>query len=230
MQDAQQSDRRQFMHLLLLGAGVAASPLAFAPLHAADSGGIKGSLGQASDGALDKLARPGAFWEDQAVRLLLPGPLQKAAGILRFTNKVGLTGDLQRSMNDAAGLAAKEAKPIFRSAIDGMTLSDGIGIVTGGDTGATDYLRRTSGETLGEKIRPLIASALGEVGAFDQLGRLGKVSSLTRLAGLDLSEDGLTNSAKDQALNGIFTYIGREEGKFRSNPISKGKDLLKGIF
>lgn len=199
----------------------------------AAGGSLKGVLGSASDSALDQLSRPGAFYADQAVRILLPGPLQKATKLMKLTDKVGLTNNLTRSINDAAGLAAQEAKPVFRSAIDSLTLADGVGIVTGGDTGGTQYLRRTSGEVLRQKMRPFIADALGRTGALKQLDSLGSGggagSILGALAGVDLSRDGLIDSVTDQAMSGIFTYIGREETKFRKNPLKAGQKLLDAI-
>lgn len=193
-------------------------------------GSMKGLLGNASDSALDQLSRPGAFYADQAVRILLPGPLQKATKLMKLTDRAGLTNNLTRSINDAAGLAAQEAKPVFRSAIDSMTLSDGVGIVTGGDTGGTQYLRRTSGEVLRQKMRPLIGDALGRTGALKQLDSLGRGGGaggmLGALAGIDLSRDGLIDSVTDQAMSGIFTYIGREEAAFRKNPLKAGQKLL----
>ncbi|VAV91720.1 hypothetical protein MNBD_ALPHA04-2242 [hydrothermal vent metagenome] len=219
---------------LNLAIAVLATPIAMVPFLGtpayAQNMGVKSALGNASDSALDKLSEPGAFYADEAVRVLLPGPLKKATKILRFTSKAGLTKDITRSLNDAAGKAALEAKPIFRSAIDGLTLQDGVGIVTDGNTGGTNYLRRTSGEELGLKIRPLVEKALGEVGAYRQVEKLGSISSLARLGGADISREGLTDSVTKQALDGIFTYIGREEQNFRKNPLSKGKKLLDKIF
>jgi hypothetical protein len=188
-----------------------------APVHAQALGGtVTNLLGKASDGALDKLAQPGAFYQDEAVRILLPGPLKKATKIMQYTDKAGLTDGLVQKLNDAAGLAAKEAKPIFRSAISQITLKDAIGIVGKGD-GATRYLRESSGSALQQKMRPLILAALGKVGAFKQLDRLGKSSSL--LGQVGISRDGLTDSVTEQALNGVFAYMGAEEGKLRANPL-----------
>ncbi|WP_439491593.1 DUF4197 domain-containing protein [Blastomonas fulva] len=199
----------------------------------AAGGSMKGLLGNASDSALDQLSRPGAFYADQAVRILLPGPLQKATKLMKLTDKAGLTNNLTRSINDAAGLAAQEAKPVFRSAIDSMTLTDGVGIVTGGDTGGTQYLRRTSGDVLRQRMRPLVSDALGKTGALKQLDSLGRGggtgSMLGALAGVDLSRDGLIDSVTDQAMSGIFTYIGREESNFRKNPLKAGQKLLDAV-
>ncbi len=224
-----QVDRRNILKAGMVLAGIGASPFIAQPAFA-QSGGLKNLLGNASDNALDKLGEPGAFYADKAVRVLLPGPLKRASDILRFTSKAGLTGDITRTLNNAAGQAALEAKPVFRSAIDGLTLTEGLGIVTGGDTAGSQYLRKTAGEELGGKVRPLIESALGDLGAYKQVERLGSLSSLARLGGMDISRDGLTDSVKDQAMDGIFTYIGREEADFRRNPLDRGKNLLKGIF
>ncbi|MEO1045450.1 MAG: DUF4197 domain-containing protein [Pseudomonadota bacterium] len=191
---------------------------------------LKGALADASDSALDKLAQPDAFYNDKDVRVRLPGPLRNAGKILRFVGKSGLANDLTRSLNDAAGMAAEEAKPVFRAAIDDLSLSDGVGIVTGGDMAGTEYLRSTSGEVLREKVRPLVVDALTEVGAFQQLDRLQDVRQIAALAGADISNDGLADSVTDQAMDGIFSYIGQEEAAFRANPLEKGKGLLDGIF
>ncbi|MEO9633504.1 MAG: DUF4197 domain-containing protein [Roseobacter sp.] len=223
------TSRRLLATFALATAPLGLMPFAAAPAMA-QSTGMKSLLGNASDNALDKLSEPGAFYADKAVRVLLPGPLQKASSILRFTSKAGLTKDITKTLNDAAGRAALEAKPVFRSAIDGLTLQDGVGIVTGGDAAGSSYLRRTSGEELAMKVRPLVEKALSDLGAYKQVEKLGSISSLARLGGTDLSRDGLTDSVTDQALDGIFSYIGKEEANFRSNPLGKGKKLLKGIF
>lgn len=198
--------------------GVVASPASAELL----GGQVSNILGRASDSALDKLSQPGAFYKDEAVRILLPGPLKKASKIMKYTDKAGLTDGLVQKLNDAAGLAAKEAKPVFRSAISQITLKDAIGIV-GKNDGATRYLRESSGGVLQEKMRPLILAALGKVGAFRQLDKLGKSSSL--LGQVGISRDSLTDSVTEQALNGVFSYMGAEEGRLRANPLG----ALKGF-
>jgi len=46
---------------------------------------------------------------------------------------------------------------------------------------------------------------------------------------VDLSRDGLIDSVTDQAMSGIFTYIGREESNFRKNPLKAGQKLLDAV-
>lgn len=201
--------RRQLVHLTATGA-----LLPFAPA-IGKSGSLTSLLGKASDRALDKLGTPGAFYADKAIRILLPGG-KTVSKLLDVGAKAGLTDGLVRRLNDAAGLAAKEAKPIFRDAINNVSLNDIPGIATKGD-GATQYLRTSSGDNLKLKITPLIESALGQVGAFEQVDRLGKAGSLVSSFGLNRAS--LTGSVSDQALKGIFSYIGQEERALRKNSL-----------
>lgn len=193
---------------------------------------VTGVLGRASDSALDKLSQPGAFYNDSSVRIGLPGLGGKGGGamssIMGMGDKLGLTGHLTHSINDAAGAAAKEAKPIFRTAIDNLSITDAPGIVSQRD-GGTQYLRRSAGSQLREKVRPLIAAALNSLGAFKELDQ---VNSGGMGSALGLNRDGLTNTVTDQAMNGIYKYMGNEEAKLRANPmgaISGAGSLLGGF-
>lgn len=204
--------------MTVLGLGLVGAPvIAQAPLPFTDI------LGKASDSALTKLGQPGAFYADEAIRIALPGPLARANGILKLTDQAGLTTGITKSLNDAAGQAAGAAKPIFRAAISKMTISDVPGLLTKSD-GATSYLRQSAGTELRAKLRPLIVGALGKTGAFTQMDKLGKVSPL--LGSIGIGKDTLTDSVTDQAMNGIFKYMGNEEAKLRANPLDLGKKLL----
>lgn len=177
---------------------------------------LKSLLGNASDNALTQLEQPGAFYADKAIRIGLPGKAKKLGGILKFADQAGLTGDLTKSLNDAAGLAAGAAKPVFRNAIDQMTLTDGVSVITGGGRAGTDYLKSSSGTVLEGQLRPLVVDALGKTGAYKLFDKMGKSSSLTALG---ISSDGLTDSVTKQTANGIFQYMGNEETKLRKNPL-----------
>ena len=187
-----------------------------------DGLGIKKLLGNASDGALTKLEAPDGFYRDTAIRILLPGATGKLArSVIRTGDKLGLTTKLTKSLNDAASLAAHEAKPIFRSAIDGLKLSDVPGLALKKD-GGTQYLKTSAGDTLRGKVQPLIGAALSKVGAYEQLAKVSKANAF--LSRLGISNEKLTNSVTEQAMNGIFKYMGTEEANLRGNP---GKILDK---
>lgn len=211
---------RRVVHFATLALALCLA-VAAGPARAQLSGAsIKGLLGNASDAALDKLSQPGAFSTDDAIRIGLPGKADQLSGLLKLGEKAGLTGDVSGSLNRAAEQAAAQAKPIFRGAIDRMSMKDAIGIGTGGDTGATDYLRKSSGAAIRAKLLPLVKAALERSGVMRQ-------SSL--LSSVGMSGDRLADYVAGKTSDGIFTYVGREETRARQDPVGTGRQILKGL-
>jgi hypothetical protein len=205
-----------------LAASVAvALAMVVAPSAAQLSGdGFKGLLGNASDAALDKLSKPGAFSADDAIRITLPGAGKGVGDLMKFADKAGLTNDISGSLNHAAEQAASEAKPIFRGAIDRMSMRDAVGIGTGGNTAATDYLRKSAGSEITAKLGPLVHAALARSGVLQQT---------SQLSSLGMTDAKLTDYVTKKTSDGIFTYVGREETHLRQNPMESGKSIMKGL-
>ena len=232
-------DRRRFIAgaTMLFGAG-----LMPASVHAQGLGGLLGGrggldlssiLGKATDSALDKLAVPGAFYGDEDVRIGLPivgdlgtdilgndvlgGAGGVLGGILGGASDLGVLDGITREINDAAGVAAGEAKPIFRDAIDELSFSDAPGIIRESD-GGTQYLRASANDRLHSRLNPLVDSALERAGIYKTFDGLAQQHSFIGRAGLNREK--INRSVTDQGLNGIFSYIGAEERAFRKNPLS----------
>lgn len=210
--------RRHHLRSVFLGA---AAMLGAWPAAQAQTGTnpVKAMLGQASDHALDQLARPGAFSADEAIRIALPGAA-KLGNLLDLASKAGLTGDINGSLNRAAEQAAAQAKPIFRAAIDRASFSDAVDIARGGATGATDYLKKSAGASVQAQLLPLVRAALQQSGVLAQT---------QQLSALGFNETRLSEYVAGKTSDGIFTYVGREETKLRQDPIGAGKSLLKGM-
>ncbi len=225
--------RRQFVAGMVVGAAALAMP---GTLRAQDLGGLLGLgtiLGQATDNALDKLAQPNAFYDDEEIRIGLPmigGSTGRSGGLLGgifgAARDLGVLDGLIHTLNDAAGVAAGEAKPIFRDAINNLSFSDVPDIVRQ-DTGATQHLRRSSNDRLHARLNPLVDDALASLGAYDQLDRLAGDNSW--LAAIGISRANLNETVTDQGLDGIFHYIGREERDLRANPLDAAGGLLDGF-
>ena len=203
----------------LVAAFAIAAVVATSAVHA-QGDGLKGMLGNASDAALDKLSKPGAFSADDAIRIALPGKAKGLSGLMKLSDQAGLTNDISGSLNRAAEQAAAEAKPIFRAAIDRLTLKDAVGIGTGGDTAATEYLRKNSGSAITAKLTPIVRAALVKSGVFQQT---------SQLSALGMSDAKITDYVSGKTSDGIFTYIGREETEARRNPLETGRAVLKGL-
>lgn len=219
--------RRVFLTGLSVSITLAAMPGAAKAQMGTGGIGLSSILGKATDSALDKLAQPGAFYADEAVRIGLPivggGSSGLLGSILSAGEQLGVLGPITRQINDAAGVAAGEAKPIFRDAIDGLSFSDAPGIIKEQD-GGTQYLRRSSNDALHGKLEPLVNDALEGLGVYSTFDGLAERHSFIRQAGLDRAS--INRSVTDQGLDGIFTYIGSEERAFRKDPVGNiGKSL-----
>jgi len=107
-------------------------------------------------------------------------------------------------------------------------LQDVRGIMTGGDTAATDFFRSKTRDQLYSAFKPIVSKKVGEVGATraykDMMGRYENVP-LVSSQSLDL-DDYVTN----KSLDGLFYMVGEEEKKIRTNPIARTTDLLKTVF
>jgi len=193
--------------------------------------GLSSILGKATDSALDKLAQPGAFFDDEDVRIGLPIVGKSSGGllgsILSGASKLGVLDGVTRKINDAAGIAAGEAKPIFRTAIDDLSFNDAPGIIKEND-GGTQYLRSSSNDALHGKLQPLIDSALESLGVYSTFDGLAEKHSFIRQAGLN--RESINKSVTDQGLDGIFSYVSKEEIGFRKDPIGNVTKSLGDLF
>ena len=189
--------------------------------------GLSSILGKATDSALDKLAQPGAFYNDEDIRIGLPIIGKSGGGLLgsivKGASRLGVLDDVTKTINDAAGIAAGEAKPIFRDAINDLSFSDAPGIIREAD-GGTQYLRRSSNDRLHSRFEPLVDGALEKLGVYSTFDGLAEKHSFVRAAGLDRAK--INRSVTDQGLDGIFAYIGGEEREFRKNPLGGLGGLL----
>ena len=147
-------------------------------------------------------------------------------------------------MNRAAEAAAPQAADIFGDAVAAMTVTDAKGIVTGPKDSATRYFKRTTTQPLTEAFRPIVDSALADVGAVQTYnaavqnlgnsatgglgGGLGNM--LGGGAGGGAAGFNFTDFVVGQALDGIFLYIAEQEAAIRTNPAARTTELLRDVF
>jgi hypothetical protein len=99
------------------------------------------------------------------------------------------------------------------------------GILTGGQTAATDFFRRKTQDQFYAAFRPVVAEKVDAVGTTraykDLIGRYEQVP-LAKSQSVDL-DDYVTR----KSLDGLFRMVGEEEKKIRTNPAARTTDLLK---
>jgi len=129
---------------------------------------------------------------------------------------------LLRVVNVAAAQAASAAAPVIYESIRTMSFSDAIGLVRGGPTAATDYLQRSLGTAIVDAMFPGIGPALR---LFDN----GVVNQLAQAA-TGMTFTGLQRHVAEEAAQGIYKAIGREEAAMRANPASVDDPMIRRLF
>lgn len=174
------------------------------------------------------LSRSDGYFGDPEIRIPLPGKLGELQSSL---SKIGLSqplDDLQLRMNRAAEDAVPEAKTLVVAAVKSITLEDAVGILRGGDTAATEYLRGRTETGLRAAFAPHVESALKSSGAFTALDSVAGQYGLSGVSS-SLRAD-LTTHAVDFGLDGLFLYVAREEKKIREEPAARTTELLRKVF
>ncbi len=215
--------------LLLLPVAGAAHAGALDALSTRDtSAGLKAALSQGIDKAVGQLGATDGFLKNPKVTIPLPRGLDKAEGALRLLGMGGDADALREAMNHAAETAVSQSAPTFKKALKGMTVSDAKGILTGGETSATDYFRHATTDELKTKFRPVVAKATANL----KLGALynryaGKAAELGLI---DASDADMNEYVTERALDGLFSVIADEERAIRHDPLGQGSALIKKVF
>lgn len=192
--------------------------------------GLKDALKVASQRVVGRVGKADGYNGDPAIRIPLPGPLQKIQSPLKALGAGGMLDDLQIRMNRAAERAAPMALDIFTDAASRMTIDDARGILTGPQDAATQYFKRTTSPALTTAFRPIVDQSLSGAGATGVFKSVQSKASGIPLAGQEVQSFNLTDFTVGKALDGLFHYLGTEEAAIRSNPAARSTDLLKKVF
>ncbi|MGX1125468.1 DUF4197 domain-containing protein [Pseudomonas sp. FFUP_PS_473] len=192
------------------------------------SGGLKDALTQGAQIAVKQLGTPGGFSNNPDVRIELPGNLGKAAKTMRKFGMGAEVDQLETSMNKAAEAAVPQAQALLVDAVKKMTVADAKSILSGGNDSATQYLNKTSREQIRAKFLPIVKQATDQVGLAQQYNSFaGQAASL---GVLDSKNANVENYVTEQALNGLFEMIGKQEASIRENPAGAATSLAKKVF
>ncbi|MDR6785931.1 hypothetical protein ABIE26_004600 [Pedobacter africanus] len=190
--------------------------------------GIKEALEIGTSRGADLLSAKDGFLGNMAVKILFPPEAQKVEKTLRSLGMGKLADNVILSLNRAAESAAKEAKPIFISAIKQMTITDATNILLGSKDAATNYFKRVTTAQLMEKFKPVITQSLATVGATkywgDAAGQYNKIP-LVKPVNTDLSD-----YVAQKAIDGMFIQVAQEELKIRDNLGARSSSLLQKVF
>ena len=189
--------------------------------------GLKEALQISTSRAVAATGKPDGFLKNEAIKIMLPPKLETVGRGLRMLGMGEKVDELEVGMNRAAEQATPEAKAIFLSSLKKMTFDDARHILTGNDTAATDYFKRSSSADLTTAFAPIVHQSMEHVGVVAQYDRViqsGPGGSLIA------NEFDLDKYVVGKTLDGLFYMLGEEEKKIRKNPAAQTTELLKEVF
>ncbi|MCK6617818.1 MAG: DUF4197 domain-containing protein [Cyclobacteriaceae bacterium] len=190
--------------------------------------GLKEALINGISKGSDQVSQLDGYFKNPEIKIPFPPDVKRVENTLR---DIGLGGEVDKfimTLNRGAEDAAKEAKPIFISAIKSMTIEDAWGILKGDQDAATQYLKRTTLAQLKEKFKPVIQNALNKVNATKYYSDL--VTRYNKIPTVEKVNPNLDDYATDKAIDGLFLMIAKEEKNIREDPVARTTDLLKKVF
>jgi hypothetical protein len=190
--------------------------------------GLKEALAKSTGTAVASTGRPNGYFENQAIKILLPSQLQTVGKGMRMMGMGAQLDDLELAMNRAAEQAAPAAKQIFITAITNMSFDDARKILAGGNTAATDYFKKTSSTELTRAFTPIVHQSMENVGVIKQFNALAQNSMAGPLLGGQSFN--LDSYVVGKALDGLFYMLGQEEKQIRTDPAAQTTALLKEVF
>jgi hypothetical protein len=190
--------------------------------------GLKEALINGISKGADQVSQLEGYFKNPEIKIPFPPDVKKVENTLR---DIGLGSEVDKfimTLNRGAEDAAKEAKPIFISAIKSMTIDDAWGILKGEQDAATQYLKRTTSAQLKEKFKPVIQNSLSKVNATKYYSDL--VTRYNKIPMVEKVNPNLDEYATDKAIDGLFLMIAKEEKNIREDPVARTTDLLKKVF
>ncbi len=231
--------------------------------------GLKEALNVGTESSVNTVSVVDGYLQNEIVKILLPPEVQELKntvdngaidlGITTIPYSVVMDAyvalspnldadpfeELITAMNRGAESAANKAKPIFVDAITGMSITDGLGILQGGERAATDFFVATTSDALIEAFQPDISSALGDTQALaiytDLAGFInyGYDTGIPLVGTINVSDyidlgvelpESIESYSTQKAVDGLFYFVGEEEKAIRADPFAYGSAIIERVF
>ena len=191
--------------------------------------GIKEALNQGVVNAVLNLGKTDGFFGSALYKMLLPPEFAKAEKILRSAGFGKEVDKAVLAMNRGAEDAVLLAKPIFVSAIRGMSVPDAISIVRGGDRAATDYFQKKTSDSLKLVFTPSVKNSLDKTEATRYYADIVNTYNKMPTTFKKLNPD-LTGYVVEKSMTALFDQIAQQESLIRKDPAAQTSALLQKVF
>jgi hypothetical protein len=190
--------------------------------------GLQEALKVGTENAVGQTGTLDGFLRNQAIKILMPKPLQNIEQPLRLIGYGPQIDEFVVGMNRAAEKAVPFAKDIFWDAIGQMSFDDARKILNGSDTAATDYFKSKTSKKLHVAFRPNVETVMNDIGVNRQYNELiGRYKSVPFAQSITFD---VNQYVTEKATDGLFFVVAQEERKIRTNPSARVNDLLREVF
>jgi hypothetical protein len=190
--------------------------------------GLKTALERGAHVAVQRLGKTNGFLRNPKVKIPLPESLRRAEEYARRFGFGEQADELIVAMNRAAEAAVPEARKLLVDSARKMTIQDAKSILTGGDTAATRYFKRTTQKQLHARFLPIVKGATEKAGVARYYRDFAAPAASF---GFISAEDAdLDRYVTQKALDGLYFMLAEEEKKIRKDPVGTGSEILKKVF
>ena len=191
--------------------------------------GLKEALSVGTTRAVTEVSQRNGYFSNDLIKILLPEKIRTAAELLGKFGFQSQVDEFVLSMNRAAEKAAPKATDHFVAALKAMTFEDARAILNGDATSATQYFRKKTGDKIYADFKPVVVANMKDVGVSSYYSQMTEKFQSIPFAGTVGSFD-LDHYVTTKAVDGLFTMLGEEEKKIRTDPAARGTELLKKVF
>lgn len=192
------------------------------------SDGLRDLLNVALDRVVPQLGQTDAYFADKEIHIPLPEALRRTRPALNLLGGAPALNDLEFRFNRAAEVAVPRTRAAFDTAIANLAFDDPEGVFRSGAKGATRYFQQRMSKPLAQDLRPVVQQSLTDVGAMQSFDDL-----MNRYTGITLPQQfqgEIIEYVLEKALDGLFDYLGRQEGIIRGDANARTTDKLRCLF
>ena len=191
-------------------------------------GGLKDALTQGAAAAVSKLGVENGFLGNDKVKIPLPDAIKKVESGMRLLGMQKQADELVTAMNRAAEQAVPEAKALLVASIKSMSVQDAKGILTGSNTAATEYFRKTTSGQLTAKFLPIVKKATAKVGLAEKYNNIAGKG--VQLGLVDAKQAKIEDYVTQKTLDGLFLMVAEQEQAIRKDPVGTATGMAKKVF
>jgi hypothetical protein len=190
--------------------------------------GLREALTTGTNKSASKASAVDGFYRNPLIKIPFPPEARQMEQTLRQIGMSKQVDSFIRTLNRAAEDAAKKAAPIFIKSITSMSITDGLNILRGGNSAATDYLRNSTSPALKAEFKPVVTASLQKVNVTKYWKPLA--SNYNKMPMVKKMNPDLNEYVTLKAMEGMFKLIAEEEAKIRKDPVATGSSIIQEVF